>query len=405
MEYSDPYEAWKESHGGSGAGYQPPSGSSPAPAGPAPSGPAPSGPASFPAPPSPSPAGSSGAQRYFSSFSAADQQNIRNSWGGKNLMEDWYQNAVKAGATNGAGAQAPGTGVGVQQGGEHSGQKTIIADPSKSLREQGIASGQGEEGWSTAGMPDRTGMRAWARENGMSEDFDRFDENQLLRWQDKLDSKCPPKTPFQADDGSGCVEKPIDSNKPGGVGGQGFAAGGGGGGGGGAAAAAGSMGGGATGLDADLQKQISGLVNGTNSRYTPEAMQGLLSQIKQQMEASKANQLRQSSSDAAGRGMSRAGATRASLDAIRRGAEAGFTTQYAGVLKSKIDADMQDKLAGLDRAQKYIDSLRDNIYRNDLTAMQREQFKANLALAYANIKNQREMLTAQAGYGMLGGGV
>lgn len=375
----------------------------PTPAASTPGGPAPTGPSPAPAA-APAPAGVSGsAQRYFNQFSPDEQSKIRASWNGQDMMEEWYQNALKAGATNETGAMAPGTGVGTQQGGEHSGQDTIIVDPSKSLREQGIASQIGEEGWSQQGMPDRTGMRAWSRENGMSEDYDRYDENQMVRWMKSFDKNCPPKTPFRADDGSGCVEKPIDSNRQGGVGGPGGGAAGGAGGPGDVSAWPGLGGAGA--LDAELLAGIRGMINGTGTRYTPEAMQGLLASIKQQMEGSKARQLGAASRDAASRGISRAGATTARLADIRRGAEAGFTSEYANVLKSKIDADYQDKVAGLDRAQKYLDSLRDNLYRNDLTAMQREQFKANLALAYANIRNQREMLTAQAGYGMLRGGV
>jgi len=47
---------------------------------------------------------------------------------------------------------------------------------------------------------------------------------QWMAWQNKFDSNCPPNTPYQAEDGSGCVEKPDNSNK-------GYASGGAGGGG------------------------------------------------------------------------------------------------------------------------------------------------------------------------------
>jgi hypothetical protein len=63
--------------------------------------------------------------------------------------------------------------------------------------------------------PDITGMRAWAKAHGMSEDFDRWDEGQLMSWEKQKDANCPPNTPYQAFDGSGCIEKPIDSNKTG----------------------------------------------------------------------------------------------------------------------------------------------------------------------------------------------
>lgn len=57
---------------------------------------------------------SAAAQRYFNSFSPADQENIRQSWGGSDLMDEWYGNAVNAGAVPGAGG-APLTIEGLQQ--------------------------------------------------------------------------------------------------------------------------------------------------------------------------------------------------------------------------------------------------------------------------------------------------
>jgi len=262
-----------------------------------------------------------------------------------------------------------------------------------------------------AASGDPTGMRAYAKQQGMSEDFARFSNAQLSSWESRKDSNCPPNTPYQAFDGSGCVEKPVDSNKGGG--------GAGGAGGGGAAGAGGpqpSGGGDPSGISGQMEGVLKGMLAGGTSRYSPEAMQGLLAQIKQRIESSKGTQLRQAESEAAGRGMSRAGRTGTNLAAIRRGAESEFTGQYANVLRAKIDADRQDKLDSLDRSQKYLDSMRDEMYRRDMSAIQRQQFKANLDLAYANIQNQRgmltqqlqnqrQMLTAQVGYGALTGGL
>lgn len=59
--------------------------------------------------------------------------------------------------------------------------------------------------------PDSTGLRARARANGWSEDFDRWSESQLIAWAKDLDPGCPPNDPFRGADGS-CVQKPIDSN-------------------------------------------------------------------------------------------------------------------------------------------------------------------------------------------------
>jgi hypothetical protein len=224
------------------------------------------------------------------------------------------------------------------------------------------------------------------------------------------------------------VDKPIDSgpNTPQGVDGMGnpIAGGGGGGGGrGGGRGAGGGGGGGAaagvgggSGLEGQIEGVLSGLLSGQNSRYTPEVMQGILAKIKQQMEGSKARQRAEASSEAAGRGMSRAGATGARLDEISRGAESAFTGEYADLLQSKVDADYDDQMGGLDRAMKYVDSLKLELYRQDMTALQRQQLRAQIKLAEMNISAQREnlqatfghnreMLGAQAGYDMLRGGV
>ena len=168
-------------------------------------------------------------------------------------------------------------------------------------------------------------------------------------------------------------------------------------------------------LSGMMNENLKKMLSGADSRYSPQAMQGLLASIKQQIEASKSNQVRQAQGEAAGRGMSRSGQTGTNLAAIRRGADATFTGQYAGVLKAKIDADRQDKLDALDRSQKYLDSMRDELYRRDMSAIQRQQFQANLDLAYANLANQKsalassqqygkDMLAAQYGYGATFGG-
>jgi hypothetical protein len=95
-----------------------------------------------------------------------------------------------------------------------------------------------KSGYSRPGAADITGMRAWAKQHGMSEDFDRWDEGQLMAWESQKDPSCPPNTPYQAYDGSGCIEKPIDSNNPNAQGGGGGGGGGGGQGGGGGAGGA-----------------------------------------------------------------------------------------------------------------------------------------------------------------------
>jgi hypothetical protein len=131
------------------------------------------------------------------------------------------------------------------------------------------------------------------------------------------------------------------------------------------------------------------------SRFTPEALQAMYGEIARQS----SGQIRRGTegvrNEAARSGMQRAGYTQNAVAQVRAGAEQQRGTSIVGVQMAKINADFEDKMAGLDRAQRYLDSMRDNEYRYMLAADQRSQFKANLALAYANLAQQRSMLQMQ----------
>jgi len=388
-EYSDPYEARKQK----------------APTRPSAAAPVPAAPTNFPPPPTPTggytgrgaapapaPAAPAPASAPAPTYGGGAANKALANAGGPGKVglpanpnqaqiDAWFNEAVNAGGYTETGANTSETAYGLS-------------------------------GFSAAGAPDSTGMRAYAKQNGMSEDFDRWSESQLKKWESAKDSSCPPNTPYRSYTDNTCVEKPIDSNTQQAGGGSGGAGGGGG-------AAGGpqpSGGGDPSGLSGQMEGVLKGMLAGGTSRYSPEAMQGLLAQIKQRIESSKSTQLRQAESEAAGRGMSRSGRTGTNLGAIRRGAEAEFTGQYGNTLRAKIDADRQDKNDALDRAQRYLDSMRDEFYRRDMSAIQRQQFKANLDLAYANItaqrnnmresfQQQKDMLGANYGYQATFGGV
>ncbi len=88
------------------------------------------------------------AQTYFNSFSSEAQDQIKESWGGENLMQEWFQNAKEAGAVGSGG----GGGGDKSGGGENSGKVTV------------------------------DDVRANAKKYNLPEDFARFDDNQVRAW-------------------------------------------------------------------------------------------------------------------------------------------------------------------------------------------------------------------------------
>jgi len=360
--------------------------------------------------PAPAPPPSGGAaQSYFNQQSAGDQAAIRQSWGGKDMLGEWYSNAVKAGATGPGTANDPlATSGGQAQAGGGTTRYTGPADTTKWQTGTAMTNDAHPDATTQSGDPFVDMIRGSAQ--GSSEDFGRFSHAQVLAWRDKYDaaaSKAAGRPQFRNDFGD-LVDKPTESGpqsqaagfatgeKSAGRGGGGGAGGGGGVGGGSSTSStvATSTPGAGGDLSSMMEANLKKMLAGDTSRYSPEAMQGLLAQIKQRIESSKSTQLRQAESEAAGRGMSRSGRTGTNLGAIRRGAEAEFTGQYGNTLRAKIDADRQDKNDALDRGQKYLDSMRDELYRRDMSAIQRQQYKANLDLAYANLANQRQALAS-----------
>jgi hypothetical protein len=235
-----------------------------------------------------------------------------------------------------------------------------------------------------------------------SEDWRRMSNAQLKAWQEYYVGNGKFRNKY-----GDIVDKPDDvgPNTPRGFNGTGDNIGGGGAGGagGGGSSSSSTSSSSAPGAPGDLsslmEENLKKALSGETSRYNPQAMQSLLAAIKQRTESGKSTQVRQAQEEAAGRGMSRSGKTGTNLAAIRRGAESDFTSQYSKVMTDKINADRQDKLDALDRSQKYLDSMRDELYRRDMSAIQRQQFQANLDLAYANIAAQRDALASQQQYG------
>jgi hypothetical protein len=104
---------------------------------------------------------SAAAQRYFNSFSTADQENIRRGWNGNDaMMDQWFQNAVAGGAVGPDG------------------------DPMRNqMNEANAAYNRGERGTTdTSGGFTAAQLRELAKQQNWSEDFDRYSDETIQGW-------------------------------------------------------------------------------------------------------------------------------------------------------------------------------------------------------------------------------
>lgn len=416
----DPYDDWKEQGrpGGSFAAWRASQGggsSAPAPA-PTPQAPAP------PAAPKPDMSGfqgAGGAQRWMqASGGTMDQYNQQmGMWGGIPAPPPPMPNipAPPSGPGGQPGRPAPAPGAAapaglmdfntwMAEGNKNRGNTPAWTDDAETrgayeaykygAQNPGQGGGMTEGGYSASGDP--TGMRAKAKELGMSEDYDRFSNAQLASWESQKDTNCPPNKPYRSYADNTCQEKPIDSER----GAQGFAAGGGGGGGGGQGFAAGGGGGTAAGgsgnkaLD-EMTNYWKQLTQQSGSRYTPEAIAALEADQFARARAQEKQQLAAARQDMAQRGVARSSNMNSAVRQIGVGTGQAIMQNRADIMKRKIDADFQDKQAAIQNAQNWVNSMRDYLLRGDANAIQREQIAAQMRLAQMNIDAQRQQLQQQ----------
>lgn len=155
---------------------------------------------------------SAAAERYLSTFSPEDQQAIRA--GGD--VDSWYQAAVSAGAvpqnyvTGAAAVGAPQT-ASTRPWWEMSAQEAGINPWQQDYKQEfGLTSGS-----DLARMSPEQRAR-WSMEHidDLSAHGDRQRAfTQWMGWQRHFDPNCPSNAPYQAEDGSGCVEKPDNTNR------------------------------------------------------------------------------------------------------------------------------------------------------------------------------------------------
>ena len=212
-------------------------------------------------------------------------------------------------------------------------------------------------------------------------------------WQRSFDPACPGESPYQAEDGSGCVEKPDNSNTPGAGGRQnlpggvaGNQGGGGGGAGGGAGGAtssttASSTPGGQGGISDTIWDQIRGDLDGGPSRYSDENVAAIEADQFARARRQEALQLEESRRDSAISGTSRSGGAQAARRGIRAGTGQQILANRSQIQQGKIQADFEDRQAAIKNAQNHLNSLRQYMLQSDMNSIQREQLSAQIAMA------------------------
>lgn len=186
--------------------------------------------------------------------------------------------------------------------------------------------------------------------------------------------------------------------KPGGKGGKGAAPGGGrpslGGGGSGSTSLT-APGTPDSGFETQLQGYISDLMSGKLSPYSDASVAGMKASALSATEGRFQNNKDSIYTDARLRGVFRAGQTGDLVSQARRGADKEYTDQVNQIQQNKAKADYDAKLAGLDRARQWLDSKRDYLLRKESNEIARENGKAQIALGYAQIASQKQLLQMQ----------
>jgi hypothetical protein len=167
----------------------------------------------------------------------------------------------------------------------------------------------------------------------------------------------------------------------------------------GGANAAGSPVGGPLSTEADAASktiwgELSNILGGKSTRFTPEVMANLDSNAREASIATARGSEDAVRQDALRRGVFQSPQVTSEIGNIERSANSDYSRAANQNRIQKVNADFEDKMGALDRAQKWLDSQRDYIVRLDMTAAQREAALANIRLGYARIAAEERMLRA-----------
>jgi hypothetical protein len=149
------------------------------------------------------------------------------------------------------------------------------------------------------------------------------------------------------------------------------------------------------GLDMDLQNQIDGylkdVLSGQNKRFSPETLQQMKDQVFTATEGGRKKAVDQANSDALHRGLFRSGIPIDAQMQAQSDASSAYSKGVTDINTNAANAEYDDKMAALDRAEKSLTDKRTYLLGLDHNSMERTIGEAQLRLESAKIaaaKNQ-----------------
>lgn len=132
--------------------------------------------------------------------------------------------------------------------------------------------------------------------------------------------------------------------------------------------------------------QIRGMLNGQTS-FSPAVVDAMKGQLLSATRGQENAQIAASDEDLASRGIFRSGIAAEQTAGIRAAGAQAYTSGTRDILVKKALQDFQDKKDAIDRAQNWLNSMRDWIVQNDRNDIAKEQSLAQIQLGYANLTN------------------
>lgn len=140
---------------------------------------------------------------------------------------------------------------------------------------------------------------------------------------------------------------------------------------------------------------LTPVMNGSQTTYSPEVIAAMDSKAKLDATGQAAAGRDAILNDSIRRGLGRSGIPTRGIEGVQRQAVESFTAATNANQVEKAKADFADKMAALDAAEKWLAQQQQYAATLDQTAAGREKAAADIALGYARIAADRQMLQSQ----------